>query len=180
MGDHDQGRPLVEEVDPHRLRGCGDFLRLREFENAFPRKGFNSTLHVVMPGAQKLGDLPRGHRQGLARGEPGEDIASGLAERTGYTSNTAEVIGEGLQNLAAPYLLSHACGGTLMTAPRTLNGDILFGAQAIADFLGRSRRSVYYWCALDRLPHFKVSSVICARKSTLVTWIKNQETRKVE
>lgn len=67
-----------------------------------------------------------------------------------------------------------------MTAPRTLNGDVLFGAQSIADFLGRSRRSIYYLCALDRIPYFKVSSVICARKSTLVTWIKNQETRKIE
>lgn len=62
-----------------------------------------------------------------------------------------------------------------MTAPITLQGDLLFGAAQIADFLGCSRDRVYYLVALDRLPSFRMSSVICARRSVLVAWIQSQE-----
>lgn len=64
-----------------------------------------------------------------------------------------------------------------MNAPQTIGGDVLFGASQIADFLGCSVKRVYYLTALGRLPVFRLSSVICARKSTILQWIKSQEVK---
>ncbi|KAF0170346.1 MAG: Uncharacterized protein FD162_3564 [Rhodobacteraceae bacterium] len=64
----------------------------------------------------------------------------------------------------------------------TLGDDLLHGADAIAKFMfgdAKHRRKVYYLTgeATKGLPHFKMGSLICARKSTILTWIAEQEGR---
>jgi hypothetical protein len=56
--------------------------------------------------------------------------------------------------------------------------DLLRGAEEIAQFLhgdSELRRKVYHLVATSNLPHFKLGSMICARKSVLLKWIKDQE-----
>ena len=62
----------------------------------------------------------------------------------------------------------------------TLGDDLLRGADEIAKFMFgdvKHRRKVYYLTgeAPKGMPHFKMGSVICARKSTLLNWIVQQE-----
>ena len=64
----------------------------------------------------------------------------------------------------------------------SLGDDLLRGADAIAEFVfgdRRQRRKVYYLTgdARVRLPHFKLGSIICARKTTLLRWIEQHECR---
>ena len=67
-----------------------------------------------------------------------------------------------------------------VTAELGLGGDLLCGADAIAEFLfgdPRQRRKVYYLTSEGRvqLPHFRLGTIICARKSTLVRSIEAAE-----
>ena len=61
--------------------------------------------------------------------------------------------------------------------------DLLRGAEQIAQFLygdhelRRKRRQIYHLAANSNLPVFKLGSRICARKSVLLTWVKDQEQR---
>jgi hypothetical protein len=59
--------------------------------------------------------------------------------------------------------------------------DLLRGADAIAEFLfgsgGRKRRKVYHLVTTSNLPVFKLGSTICARRSVLLKWIRDQEER---
>ena len=62
----------------------------------------------------------------------------------------------------------------------TRRDDLLRGADEIARFMFgdvKHRRKVYYLTgeAPRGMPHFKMGSVICARKSTLLNWIAQQE-----
>src|SRR4051812_24934734 len=55
----------------------------------------------------------------------------------------------------------------------TLAGDVLYGAEGIAEFLygdSKLRRKVYNLVEKARLPHFWLGAVICARKSVLLKW----------
>ncbi|WP_093566959.1 hypothetical protein [Methylobacterium sp. 174MFSha1.1] len=75
------------------------------------------------------------------------------------------------------------------TRPRGANGsglplseDLMTGAEAIAEFMfgaasEANRRRVYH--AADRLglPSFKMGGTICARRSTILAWISEQESR---
>ena len=60
-----------------------------------------------------------------------------------------------------------------------LADDLLRGAEEIAKFIfgaeRGSRRKVYYLAECCRLPVFRLGSVLCARKSVLVSWISGQE-----
>lgn len=59
-----------------------------------------------------------------------------------------------------------------------LAGDMLRGADEIAAFLlgdPKKRRSIYHLIERGNLPSFKLGAVICARKSTLLHWIAEQE-----
>lgn len=57
-----------------------------------------------------------------------------------------------------------------------LNDDILHGAEPIRAFLGFEKRSqVYHYAANGTLPTFRIGNIICARKSTLLQWIEEQE-----
>ena len=59
--------------------------------------------------------------------------------------------------------------------------DLLRGAEMVAEFLYGDRalrRQVYHLAATSNLPVFKLGSTICARKSVLVKYIEDQETRR--
>jgi hypothetical protein len=61
-----------------------------------------------------------------------------------------------------------------------LAADILRGADELAQFLfgnKNERRKVYHLAATSNLPVFKLGSMICARKSILLKWIAEQESR---
>lgn len=60
-----------------------------------------------------------------------------------------------------------------------LADDILRGATAIAQFLGTDRRAVYRAIERRSLPIWRDGRVICARRSTLTTWIADQERQSV-
>lgn len=54
--------------------------------------------------------------------------------------------------------------------------DILHGAEPIRAFLGFEKRSqVYHYASNGTLPTFRIGTTICARKSTLLKWIEEQE-----
>lgn len=62
----------------------------------------------------------------------------------------------------------------------TLAGDLLRGADEIAEFVfgsAKHRRKIYYYAtdAKLRMPVFRIGNIICARKSTLLEWIRLQE-----
>jgi hypothetical protein len=66
------------------------------------------------------------------------------------------------------------------TGELCLADDLLRGADAIAEFVfgsAKHRRKIYYYAsdAKIRMPHFRIGNVVCARKSTLLAWIKQQE-----
>src|ERR1700686_1706384 len=64
--------------------------------------------------------------------------------------------------------------------PRGLADDILRGADEIAEFIfgtKDSRRKIYYLAECSRLPVFRLGSVLCARRSVLLTWIAAQESK---
>ncbi|MBZ0138569.1 MAG: DNA-binding protein [Pseudorhodoplanes sp.] len=62
----------------------------------------------------------------------------------------------------------------------TLADDLLRGADEIAEFVfgnTKHRRKIYYYAtdAKLRMPVFRIGAIICARKSTLLEWIRQQE-----
>ncbi|MCM5691443.1 excisionase family DNA-binding protein [Sinorhizobium meliloti] len=56
-----------------------------------------------------------------------------------------------------------------------LAADMLRGADAIATYMGLPRRSVYHAISRGHLPHFRIGETVCARKSTLLRWLGEQE-----
>jgi len=48
--------------------------------------------------------------------------------------------------------------------------DLLWGAAAIATYLGLPRRAIYHAAAKGSLPHFKMGDTLGARKSELSAW----------
>lgn len=58
-----------------------------------------------------------------------------------------------------------------------LAADILRGADAIAKHLGFPRRAIYHLVSKGGLPHFRLGETVCARKTTLSSWIAEQEAR---
>jgi hypothetical protein len=72
-------------------------------------------------------------------------------------------------------------GGSAETATDacTLDGapalDLLWGADAIARFLGCTAKAVYRLAESQRAPIFKVNARLCARRSTLAAFIAAKE-----
>ena len=70
-----------------------------------------------------------------------------------------------------------------VSAPTTssrgrLSDDLLRGANEIATFLfgaAKERRKIYHLARTGSLPVFKLGAILCARKSSLMTWIEEQE-----
>ncbi|WP_159005708.1 helix-turn-helix domain-containing protein [Bradyrhizobium sp. S69] len=63
-------------------------------------------------------------------------------------------------------------------ASASLFGDILYGADEIAEFMRgkkKFRRSIYNLVRADRIPYFRIGNTICARRSVLLAWIAEQE-----
>jgi hypothetical protein len=95
-----------------------------------------------------------------------------------YTANTQDKeTATATMGTAVPETSSNE--NTSPTAP-LLCDDILNGADAIAKFVfgdSKHRRKVYYLTgdAKKGIPYFKIGSLICARKSTLLRWIEQQE-----
>lgn len=59
-----------------------------------------------------------------------------------------------------------------------LAGDILYGADQIAEFLygdKKHRRKIYNLVENGQIPHFRLGTGICARRSVLLMWIGDQE-----
>ena len=59
--------------------------------------------------------------------------------------------------------------------------DLLRGGAEIAEFLfddPQQRRKVYHLAKTSRLPVFRLGSLLCARKSTLLDWVAHQERRE--
>src|SRR5438552_3709171 len=83
-----------------------------------------------------------------------------------------------LDGKVAELLESAAHQTTAKTPPGALAGDILHGAEQIAEFLygdQRQRRRIYRLAAARKLPCFRLGNNICSRKSALLGWIRNQE-----
>ena len=58
------------------------------------------------------------------------------------------------------------------------SSDLLRGAAQIAEFLygdRNHRRKVFYLCERTNFPHFRIGAMICARKSSILRWIEEQE-----
>lgn len=69
-------------------------------------------------------------------------------------------------------------GSTLPPSPPELASDLLRGADRIAEFVfghASERRKVYHLAETSRLPVFRLGAVLCARRSTLLEWIAQQE-----
>lgn len=60
----------------------------------------------------------------------------------------------------------------------SLSDDLLHGGEEIAAFVygdRRKRRAVYHLAETAKLPVFRIGAIVCARKSSLMTWIAEQE-----
>lgn len=57
----------------------------------------------------------------------------------------------------------------------TQPGDLLIGAQAVADALGIKRRQVFHLIEKQLIPTFRLGSSVAARRSTLTKWLEQQE-----
>lgn len=55
------------------------------------------------------------------------------------------------------------------------DSDLLYGVPAIAKHLGISDRAIYHLHGRGTLPTFKIGKVVCARRTTLATWIAERE-----
>jgi len=59
--------------------------------------------------------------------------------------------------------------------------DLLRGASAISEFIfgdAGQRRKIFHLASKSQIPTFKLGSMICARKSVLLDWIRKQERRR--
>lgn len=64
-----------------------------------------------------------------------------------------------------------------MNDNQPLAADILRGADAIAAYLGLEKRAVYHAASTGKLPVFHIGSIVHARKSRLMAWIEEQESK---
>lgn len=55
------------------------------------------------------------------------------------------------------------------------SSDVLHGAGAIAVFLGMTEKQCRHRIEEGTIPVFRIGMTICARRSTLVRWIADQE-----
>jgi excisionase family DNA binding protein len=62
----------------------------------------------------------------------------------------------------------------------TETSDLLYGATAIANWLGLTERQVRDRINKGEIPSFRIGGTICARRSTLATWLAERETAAKE
>lgn len=56
-----------------------------------------------------------------------------------------------------------------------LRDDLVIGADAVACFLGMTKRQVYGCMERRHMPLFKIGAQICARRSVVLAWIQARE-----
>lgn len=69
------------------------------------------------------------------------------------------------------------------TAEPCLADDLLRGAEDIAEFIfgdRRQRRKIYHIVETSNLPTFRLGGILCGRKSVLMRWIAQQESKTGE
>lgn len=62
-----------------------------------------------------------------------------------------------------------------MSAARDQAGDLLYGARAIAEYLGVTERRALYLAEKRAFPFWKEGRTICARRSTIAAWLDERE-----
>ncbi|RRD21584.1 DNA-binding protein [Brucellaceae bacterium VT-16-1752] len=55
------------------------------------------------------------------------------------------------------------------------DADLLYGAAAIASFLGIPKRAAQHQVKIGRIPTFRLGANICATKTSLRTWLTKKE-----
>ena len=51
---------------------------------------------------------------------------------------------------------------------------LLYGAEAISDYLGVGLRQVYHLHEIKKIPTFKIGTKVCARWADLDAWLEQQ------
>lgn len=62
-----------------------------------------------------------------------------------------------------------------MSDKPAISDDLIFGADAIARYLGLERRQVYHAHQMEHLPIFRIGSQLVARRSTIEDWMSERE-----
>lgn len=77
----------------------------------------------------------------------------------------------------AAYAPDRTSAGPLAEAPSPASPatDVIQGAEAVAEYLGLSRRQIYHAVEHGYLPVFRIGGIICARRSTLCRWMEDLE-----
>ena len=107
------------------------------------------------------------------------EVAKATVQKPAHVGgNTiAEQVGDHLADKLAVELAAMLADVMPAAVVETLSADLLHGADEIRKFTGLDRRSVYNLAQTSRIPVFRMGAVICARKSTLLRWIAEQEGR---
>jgi hypothetical protein len=87
-------------------------------------------------------------------------------------------IGGELAEMLANQLAERLASVMPQAVVRTIGDDLLEGAEAIAEFVygsDKERRKVYHLAQAGRIPVFRMGNTICARKSVVMDWIRQQE-----
>lgn len=79
------------------------------------------------------------------------------------------------QNTAPAIHVKHFFSEASVNHDNDNAGELLIGAPAIAAMLGIKRRQVYKLLYAGILPTFKLGGSVAARRSTLSTWLAEQE-----
>ncbi|MFC5359520.1 hypothetical protein [Azospirillum himalayense] len=90
----------------------------------------------------------------------------------------ASTVGSDLADILALELASRLAAVMPSALVRTIGEDLLEGADAIAEFVygdAADKRKVYHLVQNGRFPAFRLGDKVCARKSTVLEWIKQQE-----
>ena len=61
------------------------------------------------------------------------------------------------------------------TSSPPAGADLLYGAHAIAAFLGVKTRAAYHLIETGRIPHFKIGKVVCSRRTSLAAKLDELE-----
>ncbi len=61
------------------------------------------------------------------------------------------------------------------STPEEQQADLLYGVPAIAGYLGLTQHQARHNIDKGRIPTFRMGVIICARKSSLVSWFEDQE-----
>ena len=70
-----------------------------------------------------------------------------------------------------------------MDSKKRIAEDLLCGAGSIAAFLfddPKKRRQIYHLAQKGMIPVFRLGATLCARKSRLLRWIEQEESRSYE